>query len=88
MFTVYILENEKGKRYTGSTGDLDGRLKMHNDISLEKARFHRTTYKKGPWKLVFSKEFETRQEALDFERLLKKRKQRVLPCDYLQSALR
>jgi len=44
---------------------------MHNDISSEKAKFHRTTYKKGPWSLIFYKQFQTRQEALEFERFLK-----------------
>ena len=44
---------------------------MHNDTSLEKAKFHRTTYNKGPWKLIFSKEFLFREEALKFERFLK-----------------
>ena len=71
MFFVYIIENTKGKRYTGSTSDLMDRLAMHNDTTKEKARFHRTTYNKGPWKIVFQKEFETRKEALDFEKFLK-----------------
>jgi putative endonuclease len=70
-FATYILENEKGERYTGSTNDLAQRLQMHNDIAPEKARFHRTTYNKGPWKVVFVRYFSTRKEATDFERFLK-----------------
>jgi len=71
MFNVYVIENQTGRRYKGSTDDLEERLAMHNDLSIEKAKFHRTTYKKGPWKLIFSKSFETRTEALKFEKFLK-----------------
>ncbi len=44
---------------------------MHNDSNPEKARFHRTTYRKGPWRLIFSKEFATREDAIKFEKFLK-----------------
>ncbi|HBI17206.1 MAG: hypothetical protein UR60_C0042G0001 [Candidatus Moranbacteria bacterium GW2011_GWF2_34_56] len=71
MYKVYILENLDGMRYTGSTDNLEERLVMHNDISANKAKFHRTTYKKGPWKIIFQKEFCTRKEALKFEKYLK-----------------
>jgi len=71
MFIVYVIKNKKNKKYTGSTENLVDRLKMHNDISPTKARFHKTTFKKGPWKLVFSKSFNTRKGALEFERFLK-----------------
>ena len=71
MYFAYVLENQKGNHYTGSTSDIDDRLEMHNDTTLEKARFHRTTYKKGPWKLIFSKEFTTREDATRFEKFLK-----------------
>ncbi len=71
MFFAYVLENNSKKRYTGSTNNLEERLSFHNDISIEKARFHRTTYKKGPWEVIFTKSFETRGEALKFETFLK-----------------
>ncbi|KKQ45824.1 MAG: Excinuclease ABC C subunit domain protein [Candidatus Moranbacteria bacterium GW2011_GWC2_37_8] len=71
MFSTYVLENPNAKKYTGSTNNLEERLSFHNDIFLEKAKFHRTTYKKGPWHVIFSKEFATREEALKFERFLK-----------------
>lgn len=71
LYFVYILENSQGKHYTGSTDNLVERLEMHNDTSKEKMRFHRTTFKKGPWKIIFSKEFNTRQEAVKFEKYLK-----------------
>jgi putative endonuclease len=76
MFQVYVIENLKGKKYTGSTDDISERLEMHNDLSLEKFKFHKTTYKKGPWKLIFSKDFASRGEALTFEKYLKSGKGR------------
>ena len=71
MYYVYLLENQQGKHYTGSTENLEKRLAMHNNFLLEKAKFHRATYRKGPWRIVFSKEFASRKEALDFEKFLK-----------------
>ncbi len=71
MYVTYVLENPLNKHYTGSTDNIDERLMMHNDVALEKARFHRTTYKKGPWQTIFVKEFSSRKEALEFERFLK-----------------
>jgi putative endonuclease len=70
-FYVYVLINPKDKKYTGSTSNLNDRVKMHNDPDPEKAKFHRTTFKKGPWELIFKKGFETRTEALKFEKFLK-----------------
>jgi predicted GIY-YIG superfamily endonuclease len=55
---------------------------MHNDTSKEKAKFHRTTYNKGPWRVIFYKNFKTRKEALKFERFLKTGKGR----NYLERA--
>ncbi|MDD3498330.1 MAG: GIY-YIG nuclease family protein [Candidatus Moranbacteria bacterium] len=71
MYTTYVLENLSGKSYTGSTNNLRERLEMHNDLSSEKSKFHRTTYKKGPWEVVFRKDFDTRRKALEFEKYLK-----------------
>lgn len=71
MYSTYVLENPKGRRYTRSTNDFAERLRMHNDTSSEKARFHRTTYRKGPWKLIFEKQFSSREDALRLEKYLK-----------------
>ena len=60
MYTSYVLKNPKGKKYTGSTENLEERLLMHNDLTPEKSRFHKTTYKKGPWEIIFKKDFQTR----------------------------
>ncbi|MFA5777652.1 MAG: GIY-YIG nuclease family protein [Parcubacteria group bacterium] len=71
MYTTYVIKNNKNKKYTGSTENLEDRLRMHNDINPEKAKFHRTTYNNGPWKILFQKDFNSRKEALEFERFLK-----------------
>ena len=71
MYCTYVLENPGKKHYTGSTEDINERLAMHNDIVPEKAKFHRTTYRKGPWRVIFLKEFDNRESALGFERFLK-----------------
>ncbi len=78
MFTTYVIANRQNKHYIGQTDNLDERLLMHNDLSAEKAKFHRTTYKKGPWMIIFSKDFLTRSEATKFERFLKTGKGRKL----------
>jgi putative endonuclease len=78
MFFVYVIENAKGRRYTGSTENVHDRLKMHNDVTKEKSRFHRTTYKKGPWRVIFTKVFTTRKDAMDFEKFLKTGKGRAM----------
>ncbi len=44
MYWAYIIQNQKGERYTGSTADLDGRIKIHNDTDTtrnEVLRFER-----------------------------------------------
>ena len=69
MYYVYVIKNLKGRKYTGSTEDLEMRVNMHNNVDPEKARFHRTTYKKGPWNLIFTKEFKTRKDALKIDKL-------------------
>ena len=65
MFTVFVIQSSEGYRYTGSTGDLDGRLRHHND--------HDSTWtKRGTgWHVVYSEEFPTRGEAMRRERWLK-----------------
>jgi len=82
MFITYVIQNPQGKKYTGSTANIKERLEMHNNTEKEKARFHRTTYKKGPWSIIFQKIFKTRNEAEYFEKFLKTGKGRdwLLVC--------
>ena len=70
MFTVYIIENEKKKRYTGHTDNIDDRLNRHNGLLKSKT----TSYTKrigGHWSIVYSEEFNTRKEAFKREKFLK-----------------
>lgn len=66
MFYTYIIENEAGLYYKGSTSDYLKRLKQHNDGLTA------YTKNKGPWKLVFVQSFETRAEAVLLEKRLKR----------------
>ena len=65
MFYTYILENQKNALYIGQTGNIEQRLEWHNSGKS----FY--TKNKGPWKLVYKKDFVTRAEAVNFERCLK-----------------
>ena len=65
-YSTYILESEStGKLYIGQTSDLEKRIERHNSGGS------RYTKGKGPWKLLFSVSFETRSEAMMFEKKLK-----------------
>ena len=65
MFKVYIIENLSGKLYIGQTSNLRDRLLRHNRGG------YKFTSHKGPWKLLFEKDFNTRVEALSYEKYLK-----------------
>ena len=65
MFTVYVIQNTKGKLYKGVTGKLETRLSAHNE------GLSPWTRNKGPWKLVYSEVYVDKREALKRERFLK-----------------
>ena len=66
MYYTYLIQSEKDESiYIGFTGDLEKRIKRHNE-GREKY-----TKKKIPWKLVFYAAFRTQKEATDFEKYLK-----------------
>jgi len=69
---TYILRSKSiGKYYCGSTGDLENRVRQHNDSGY---RASKTTDKiPGPWELMWSQEFLTRSEAMSLEKKIKKR---------------
>ena len=70
MYYTYILKSSStGKIYIGHTDNLETRLKEHN--AKGKSLF---TSKKGPWKIVWSKEFPDRSGAMNFENNLKRMK--------------
>jgi len=67
MFFAYILRNTKGILYKGSTDNLLKRIEQHNSNN----GFPSYTAKRGPWELVYSEEFKTRQEAEAREKFFK-----------------
>ena len=71
-FFVYILQSESTSRYyCGYTEDLKRRLKQHNDSNYKGSRT--TKVFKGPWKLIWKQDIQTRSHAMQFERKIKKR---------------
>ena len=68
MYATYILYSDKiNKFYTGQTEDFGRRFEEHN-------RGKTSRMAKGvPWNLLFLKEFQTRKEAIDLEKFIKKR---------------
>jgi putative endonuclease len=68
MFSVYILQSEKTKRYyIGSTEDLTNRLNEHNFGETKSIRGGIT------WKLVHIEKYKTRSEAVKKEKQIKAR---------------
>ena len=66
MFTVYILKSQNfPKFYTGQTNNLELRLKQHNaGNSTYSSRY-------GPWKVVYTEQLASREEAVAREKYLK-----------------
>ena len=65
-WTVYVLRSLKnGWFYIGMTGDLHRRIREHN------AGYNTSTKGKGPFVLLHSQSFRTRQQARQEERRLK-----------------
>ena len=72
MFTVYALRSLKtGKRYVGSTGDLEARLEAHSRGKV------RATKGGRPWVLAYREEYVTNGEARKREASLKTGKGRA-----------
>ena len=77
-YCVYILKDKSSdKYYTGYTGDLKERVRGHNRGQSP------YTKGRGPWKLVYSKEYATHSEAMRVEKEIKKKKS----CDYIEKLI-
>lgn len=65
MYYTYVIENDKGTCYTGSTGDLRKRLRQHNE--------GRSTWTKckGVWKVIYYEACLNEQDARSREMYLK-----------------
>lgn len=75
-YTYILISLTTEKLYIGHTENLERRLEEHN--SDKKLTY---TSKKGPWKMIFKKEFTSRSEAVNFENYLKKLKNRKYVLD-------
>lgn len=62
-YYVYLLKCADNSYYTGSTNDVERRLHEHQSGANSTAY----TFSRRPVELVWSGEFATRREALDFE---------------------
>ena len=65
LYYVYILQNEDGRLYIGSTSDLERRVRQHQDDEGGWTRG------RGPWELVRQETFDDRAMAMKHERSLK-----------------
>ena len=66
MFTVYVLYSPiHQKHYTGFTSNIEQRMLSHNQFGKD------WTSKYRPWNLIYSKEFEDKSDALQYEKWLK-----------------
>jgi putative endonuclease len=65
-FTVYILFSaNSNKHYTGFTSNLEQRLLSHNELVIDWTARYR------PWKLIYTKAFDNKNEAMVYEKWLK-----------------
>jgi len=62
---AYMIESEKGFRYTGHTPDLERRLSEHN------AGLSHSTKHGRNWRIIYTEEFDSRGDAMKRERYLK-----------------
>jgi putative endonuclease len=73
----YVLECKDGSLYAGYTNNLEKRLKLHNEGKAAKY-----TRGRGPVKLVHSRQFNDKSEALraeyQFKQLTRKKKEEYL----------
>ncbi len=67
-YYIYIIECSDGLLYTGFTNDISRRFDEHQN-GLNKSCF---TYKRRPLKLIFHQEFNDVEQAIYFEKKIKK----------------
>ena len=67
MFTVYVLHSQKfDKIYIGFSSDIEKRLYAHNHPDNKG-----WTKSFQPWKIIYTEEFENKEEAMIREKQLK-----------------
>jgi putative endonuclease len=73
VYYTYIIQSEQdGSYYIGYSKDPVKRLKKHNSSNTG------YTSTKQPWEIVFLQSFPTKQEAIGYEKKLKRQKSKVL----------
>ena len=71
-FYTYLLQSQLDQSfYIGQTKDLEQRLILHNEGHTK------STMAKRPWKIVYFEVFDTRSEAIQRERFLKKQRNKA-----------
>ena len=75
---VYILQNESGKYYIGSTNDLSRRLRQHHSGSTH------STKRMGSLSLVYKEEFDSLAVARRIESHLRRLKRKDYIANYLR----
>ena len=65
MYYAYVIRSKRGLTYIGQTQNLEQRLKEHN------TRKSQWTSQDIEWKIIYTKAFETRSEAMRYEKWLK-----------------
>ncbi len=77
-YYTYIIESKiNGRWYIGHTNNLQRRLEEHNSDE------NKSTKAKGPWKIIFLREFNSNLDANKFELKLKKlRNKNFIRKDY------
>ena len=71
-FYTYLLQSQFDKSfYIGQTKNLEQRLILHNKGHTK------STMAKRPWKIVYFEVFDTRSEAIQRERFLKKQRNKA-----------
>lgn len=65
MYTVYVLQNDSGKRFVGFTDDLQKRLKEHRSGAVTYQQFG------DDWKLVYQEDHVRRAKAMEREKWFK-----------------
>ena len=64
MHFVYVIKNENKEFYIGFTGDLEARLKSHNEGLTRSTAHHR-------WELIYYEAYISEKAARNRERILK-----------------
>ena len=65
-FTVYVLYTDVyDKHYTGYSSNLPERIRLHNDLGNDWTKNYR------PWRLIYTRIFEEKTAALQYEKWLK-----------------